>query len=91
MRRRPKEQDDCKHDWKQLWSRIDGGSSGEHREAAGKPADDDVPDKPETLALHDQAGEPAGHRADDKPNNEINEHAPLPSICRVRFPAAGQC
>ena len=50
-------------------------------------ADDDVSDEPKAIALHDQTGEPPGNSADDKPNDEINEHGPSVSL-RPSSPAA---
>src|SRR6516162_10760045 len=55
---------------------------------AADDADDDVPDEPETITLHDQTGEPTGHPADDKPNNQINEHHSLRVIAAGSSPAA---
>ena len=41
------------------------------RDQRSYDADDDVSDQPETGAANDQAGEPAGDRADDKRSYEF--------------------
>jgi hypothetical protein len=54
---------------------------------AADNADDDIPDEPETITLHDKTGEPTGGRANDKPNNQINEHGSLRVIAAGSSPA----
>src|SRR6516162_5294364 len=51
-------------------------------------ADDDIPDEPETITLHDKTGEPTGDCANNKPNNQITEHGSLRVIAAGSSPAA---